>query len=170
MVDKYYILRKSFLHCHVYPYMAEDEEPFESLLDQGSSSREHRWGPNSLNQLSPADFEAVTGAMITAEGFEVEYAGPTVEGGIDLVAQKSGFIRSKTTIISVTPPGGTISPATVKQVERARTMNGAGHAIIVRPAPFGDDIRSVAADIGTIELLAGENLIDRLTAADVSPP
>lgn len=149
--------------------MGEDEELFKSLLERGSRGG-YRWDLNYLGRLSPADFELVVGALITAEGFEVEYAGPTVERGIDLVAQKSGFIRSKTTVIAVTPPGGTVSPATVEQIERARTMNGADHAIIVRPTPFGTDVRTVAADIGTVELLAGDNLIDRLTAAGVSPP
>lgn len=150
--------------------MAEDEALFNSLLNRGSSWGEIRWGLDDLNRLSPADFELVIGALITAEGFEVEYAGPTVEGGIDLVARKSGFIRTKTTVISVTPPGGTVTSATINQVEHARTINGAGHAILARPAPFETDVRALATDIGTVELLAGGNLLERLTVAGVSSP
>jgi HJR/Mrr/RecB family endonuclease len=150
--------------------MADDEGFFRSLLNRGSSGDGYTWDSAVFDQLTPTDFETAVGALFTAEGYDVERAGPTVEGGIDLVAQKSGLIRSKTTVIAVTPSGGTISPATVQQVERARTMNGAANAIIVRPEPFGPSIRDAASDADSVELLAGRELIDRLTAADVPTP
>jgi HJR/Mrr/RecB family endonuclease len=149
--------------------MADDEGFFRSLLNRGSSRDGNAWDSVDFDQLSSPDFETAVGALFTSEGYDVERAGPTVEGRIDLVARKSGLIRSKTIVIAVTPPGGTISPATIQQVERAREMNGAANAIIVRPEPFNDPIHD-ATSTTNVELLAGQVLIDRLTAADVGVP
>jgi HJR/Mrr/RecB family endonuclease len=150
--------------------MADDEGFFRSLLNRGSSGGGYRWDSTDFDQLTPSEFERVVGALFTAEGYDVERAGPTVERGVDLLARKSGIIRSKTTVIAVISPGGTIAPATVEQVERARTMNGASNAIIVRPDSFNDTIRDVVFDANSVELLAGQKLIDQLSAAGVQPP
>lgn len=149
--------------------MADDEGFFRSLLNRGSSGG-YTWNADDFDQLTPSDFETVVGALFTAEGYDVEHAGPTVEGGIDLIARKSGIIRSKTTVISVISPGGTISPATVEKVERARTMNGATNAVIVRPESFNGPVRDAVYESNNVELLSGQELIDRLMAADVVPP
>lgn len=149
--------------------MADDESVFRSLLDRGSSGG-YAWDADDFDQLTPADFEMVVGALFTAEGYDVERAGPTVERGIDLIARKSGFIRSKTAVIAVVSPGGTVSPATVEQVERARTMNGAGNAVIVRPESFDGSVRDAVYEANSVELLSSQKLIDRLTAASVNPP
>jgi HJR/Mrr/RecB family endonuclease len=149
--------------------MADDEGFFRSLLNRGSSGG-YTWDSTDFDQLTSSEFEQIVGALFTAEGYDVERAGPTVERGIDLLARKSGIIRSKTTVIAVISPGGTIAPATVEQVERARTMNGAANAVIVRPDAFNDTIRDAAYDVGGVELLAGQKLTDRLSAAGVQPP
>jgi HJR/Mrr/RecB family endonuclease len=152
------------LHRH----MADDEGFFRSLFNHGENG--YTWDSADFGQLTSSEFEQVVGALFTAEGYDVERAGPTVERGIDLLARKSGIIRSKTAVIAVISPGGTIAPATVEQVERARTMNGAANAVIVRPETFNDTIRETVCDADNVELLAGRKLIDRLSAADVQPP
>ncbi|RRJ32504.1 restriction endonuclease [Halocatena pleomorpha] len=150
--------------------MGDDGNRFSSLLGGDSSGGGYEWDSRALYELSPAAFERVVGALYTADGFDVEGAGPTVEGGIDLIAKKSGFIRSKTIVISVIPPGGTVSLPTVNQLERGRGINGASQGILARPKPFRDAIRNAAVDNGTIELLDGQQLITRLTNNGVVHP
>jgi HJR/Mrr/RecB family endonuclease len=149
--------------------MADDESFFRSLLNRGSSGG-YTWDSADFDRLTPSEFETVVGTLFTAEGYDVERAGPTVERGIDLIARKSGFIRSKTAVIAVISPGGTISPATVEQIERARTMNGAASAVIVRGESFGGSVRDAVHEADNVELLSGQGLIDRLNAKGVTPP
>ncbi|UPM41848.1 restriction endonuclease [Halocatena salina] len=150
--------------------MGDDGNRFSSLLGGDTSGGRYEWGVRALYDLSPSAFERVVGALYIAEGYEVERAGPTVEGGIDLIAKKSGFIRSKTVVISIIPPGGTVSLPTVKQLERGRGINGAKVGILVRPKPFRDEIRRAATDNGAIELLDGQQLTTRLTDNGVAHP
>lgn len=146
--------------------MADDESFFRSLLNRGSSGG-YTWSADDFKHLTPSEFETVVGALFTAEGYDVERAGPTVERGIDLIARKSGIFRSKTVVIAVISPGGSISPATAEQIERGRTMNGAASGVIVRPESFGEPIHDAVSEENNVELLSGQELIDRLTAADV---
>lgn len=150
--------------------MGDDNSYFSSLLGGRSSRGEYEWEMRELYNLSPTEFERVVGALYTAGGYEVELAGPRAEGGIDLIGEKSGFIRSKTIVISVVPPGGTVSSATVGQLERARGINVAKLGILARPEPFGTDIKRAAAENGAIELLHGQQLSNRLTRSGVFPP
>lgn len=150
--------------------MGDDKRYFSSLLGGDSSGGGYEWSVSDLYELSPSGFERVVGALYTAEGYDVEQSGPTVEGGIDLIAEKSGFIRSKTVVISVIPPGGTVSSATVRELERGRGINGAKRAILARPEPFRDKIQGAATDSGAIDLLDGQQLTSRLTDNGVSPP
>lgn len=150
--------------------MGDDNGYFSSLLGGDSSGGGHEWGMRELYDLSPTEFEQVVGASYTGDGYDVELAGPTVEGGIDLIGTKSGFIRSKTIVVSVIPPGGTVSSATVEQLERGRGINGAKLGVLARPEPFGDDIERAAADSGAIELVDGQRLSRWLTDNGVSLP
>lgn len=156
------------LDYHILIHMGDDNRYFSSLLG-GSSGGNHDWEMGELYDLSPTSFERVIGALYTAEGYDVELTGPTVEGGIDLIGKKSGFIRSKTIVISVVPPGGMVSSATVNQLERARGINGAKEGVLCRPQPFGDEIQRAATE-GVITLLHGEQLSRRLTSNGVTPP
>lgn len=149
--------------------MGDDGDRFHSLLGGDSSGGGYEWDVRNLSALSPQAFERVVGALYTADGYGVEGAGPTVEGGIDLIGEKSGFIRSKKIVISVIPPGGTVAVATVKELERGRGINGAKLGILARPEPFRDKIQQAASD-NTIELLDGQQLARRLTGNGVSPP
>lgn len=146
--------------------MADDEGFFRSLLNRGSSEG-YTWSADDFGHLTPSEFETVIGALFTAEGYDVERAGPTVERGIDLIARKSGLLRSKMIVIAVISPGGSISPATVEQIERGRTMNGAASGVIVRPESFNSSIHDAVSEANNIELLSGQELTDRLTTADV---
>lgn len=149
--------------------MGSGRNDFSSLLGSDSSGGGYEWSTWDLSELSPLAFERVVGALYTADGYSVERPGPTVEGGIDLIAEKSGFIRSKTVVISVIPPGGTVSVATVRELERGRGINGAKQGILVRPEPFGEKIQEATRD-NAVTLLDGQQLTDRLTDNGVVPP
>lgn len=143
---------------------------FSSLLGRSSSGKAHEWTGRELSRLTPTEFEQVVGSLYTADGYDVELAGPTAEGGVDLLARNPGFLRSKLLVIAVIPPGGTASSATVRQLARAREMNGATLGVLVRPARFERNVQAVADDSGSIELVGAEKLASRLTRLGVLPP
>lgn len=127
------------------------------------------WTLDAVRGLDAAALETLVERLLTAEGQSVDRAAPNSEGGVRLVATKSGLLRSTTTVVAVKPAGHSVSAATVDRVERARGINGADRGVVVRPIGFDDAVRAAAAST-KVDLLAGERLVERLERAGVEPP
>lgn len=144
----------------------DDGGLFDAVFGGGSGGP--GWEATHLLDLEPAELEEAVVALYEAEGYEVERAGPTAEDGVDFLARDSGLLRSSTTVLCVRA-GRSVSTATVDLLERAREINGAGTAVLVRPEGFPEAVREAAAG-RPVTLLDAGLLVDRLDRTDLSPP
>ncbi|WP_330630633.1 restriction endonuclease [Halocatena halophila] len=150
--------------------MVSDNSYFSSLLISNSSRSSYNWDVQELRNLTAEELERVVGALYAADGFTVEAAGPQSESGIDLLCEKRGFFRSKLFVVSIVPPGGTVTTASIESIERARSINGAKRAVLVRPEAFEETVASKAAAYDALELVDADRLTCRLSRHDVFPP
>jgi len=144
----------------------DDGGLFDSVFGSGSGGP--GWEPSHLLGLEPSALEEAVVALYEAEGYDVERAGPTAEDGVDFLARQSGLLRSSTTVLCVRG-GRSVSNATVDLLERAREINGAGTAVLVRPEGFPETVREAAAG-SQVTLLDAGLLADRLDRTDLEPP
>ncbi len=146
------------------------EEDDGGLFDAvfGSGSEGPGWEAAHLLDLEPTDLEEAVVALYEAEGYDVERAGPTAEDGVDFLARDSGLLRSSTRVLCVRG-GRSVSAATVDLLERAKEINGAETAVLVRPEGFPDAVHEAAAG-RPVTLLDADLLADRLDRTDIDPP
>jgi len=148
----------------------DKEEDDGGLFDGvfGGGSGGPSWEPSHLVDLEPAALEDAVVALYEAEGYDVERASPTAEDGVDFLARESGLLRSSTTVLCVRA-GRSVSTATVDLLERAKEINGAETAVLVRPEGFPEAIHEAAAG-RPVTLLDAGLLADRLDRTDLEPP
>lgn len=148
----------------------DKEEDDGGLFDAvfGGGSGGPSWEAAHLLGLEPADLEEVVVALYEAEGYDVERAGPTAEDGVDFLARDSGLLSSSTTVLCVRA-GRSVSTATVDLLERAKEINGAETAVLVRPEGFPEAVHEAAAG-RPVTLLDAGLLADRLDRTDLDPP
>lgn len=145
--------------------MADDGDGgfFGSLFGGGGGGD---WTTDDVAALDAAELEELLELLYDAEGADVERAAPNVEGGIRLIVRESGLLGSKKVVVTPRPAEFTVSRGSVENLERARSMNGADRAELVRPAPFDRKVRD-AADGTKVTLVDAEDLVARLNRSGV---
>ncbi|MFD1512810.1 restriction endonuclease [Halomarina rubra] len=128
------------------------------------------WLAADLRALDRATLEDVVFDLYDAEGYDVEWAAPNAEGDVAIVARKSRLLRStRTTVVTVTTAGASVTPGSVDRLDYARGMNGADRAALVHPDDVPEDAHDAAGET-KVRLVDGQELQSRLRDTDLSPP
>ncbi|MWG33009.1 restriction endonuclease [Halomarina oriensis] len=128
------------------------------------------WWTVDLSTFDRSALEQTVFDLYAAEGYDVEWAAPNAEGDVAVVARKDRLLRStRTTVVSVTTAGTSVTPGSVDRLDYARGMSGADRAALVHPDDVDERTHDATAKT-KVSVVDGERLRNRLSDTDLSPP
>jgi HJR/Mrr/RecB family endonuclease len=105
------------------------------------------------------NFERYCGGWLRRNGFD-EVSRKAVDRGVDITAFKDLGAQAEEWAIQCKHWSGKVGPDVVRELEGARTLQGADHAMLMTSSAFTPAAIQTAIDLG-IELVDGDQLHDR---------
>jgi restriction endonuclease Mrr len=140
----------------------EDTEKLTTILTEGI--QQTGYSIDKIRRLAPRDFEALVGAALGQEGYQVHQTKTTRDGGIDLIAVSKQASGAKVVIeCKRYSPANHVDVAIVRSLNGVLSRHRAHMGILVTTSVFTKDAISEAFDMYQIDLYDYRDFMQMLT-------
>ena len=127
------------------------------------------WERSDLYAYDWQEFETLVGSLYSDEGYEIEVTADTNDEGVDVWARSP----RETVAIQVkqNSQGNTVGRRVLQQLASTIAKGSADRVVVVTSAEFADTAVEYATEFGPeMNLIDGEDLVQKLSTSDLPPP